>query len=156
MHRCCVLYTMLRPPERRFRRELGMLYDFTPLLMPQVHLAETREQFGPFFARDAVLCDKLIAISKSTKVDASWLCDVGGDDVAVGYPGPSVCVQEHAHRRLGFAAETVAQWMTAAGLDMALQETLAPEPGSEGKIAVSLWLARDPRIAFAGPAREVA
>ena len=99
MHRCCVLYTMLRPPERRFRRELGMLYDFTPLLMPQVHLAETREQFGPFFARDAVLCDKLIAISKSTKVDASWLCDVGGDDVAVGYPGPSVCVQEHAHRR---------------------------------------------------------
>src|SRR6266487_4426173 len=64
--------------------------------------------------------------------------------------------EEHAHLRLGFAVETVAQWMTAAGLDMVLQETLAPEAGSEGKIAVSLWLARDPRIAFAGPAREVA
>jgi ubiquinone/menaquinone biosynthesis C-methylase UbiE/DNA-binding transcriptional ArsR family regulator len=64
--------------------------------------------------------------------------------------------QEHAHLRLGFAAETVAQWMTAAGLDVVLQDTLAPEPGSEGKIAVSLWLARDPRIAFAGPVREVA
>jgi ubiquinone/menaquinone biosynthesis C-methylase UbiE len=64
--------------------------------------------------------------------------------------------EEHAHLRLGFAAETVAQWMTAAGLDLVLQETLAPEAGSEGKIAVSLWLARDPRVAFAGPAREVA
>src|SRR6266536_275213 len=64
--------------------------------------------------------------------------------------------EEHAHLRLGFAAETVTQWSTAAGLDMVLQETLAPEAGSEGKIAVSLWLARDPRIAFAGSAREVA
>ena len=64
--------------------------------------------------------------------------------------------QEHAHLRLGFAADTVAQWMTAAGLEMVGQENLAPEPGSEGEIAVSLWLARDPRIAFAGTHREVA
>jgi ubiquinone/menaquinone biosynthesis C-methylase UbiE/DNA-binding transcriptional ArsR family regulator len=64
--------------------------------------------------------------------------------------------EEHAHLRLGFAAETVAQWMAAAGLDVVLQQTLEPEPGSDGKIAVSLWLARDPRIAFAGTAREVA
>jgi len=63
--------------------------------------------------------------------------------------------QEHAHLRLGFAAEAVAQWMTAAGLEMVRQENLA-EPGSEGEIAVSLWLARDPRIAFAETAREVA
>ena len=34
---------------------------------------------------------------------------------------------------------------------------LAPEPTSDGKIAVSLWLGRDPRIAIAQPAaREVA
>src|SRR6185503_18974951 len=62
---------------------------------------------------------------------------------------------EHAHRRLGFAAETVTQWLEAAGLDLARQQTLAPGP--EGKIAVSLWLARDPRILLASPAtREVA
>jgi ubiquinone/menaquinone biosynthesis C-methylase UbiE/DNA-binding transcriptional ArsR family regulator len=62
---------------------------------------------------------------------------------------------EHAHRRLGFAAETVTQWLEAAGLDVMRQETLAPGP--EGKIAVSLWLARDPRIILAVPAtREVA
>jgi ubiquinone/menaquinone biosynthesis C-methylase UbiE/DNA-binding transcriptional ArsR family regulator len=54
--------------------------------------------------------------------------------------------EEHAHRRLGFAAETVTQWLEAAGLNVVRQETLAPEP--EGKIAVSLWLARDARIAL--------
>jgi ubiquinone/menaquinone biosynthesis C-methylase UbiE/DNA-binding transcriptional ArsR family regulator len=60
----------------------------------------------------------------------------------------------HAHRRLGFAAETVTQWMTAAGLDFVQQKILPPDPGSEGKIAVSLWLGRDPRVAIAE--REVA
>ena len=65
---------------------------------------------------------------------------------------------EHAHRRLGFAPETVAQWMSAAGLELVSQANLAPEPDSEGKIAVSLWLARDARILLAEPAaaREVA
>ena len=53
---------------------------------------------------------------------------------------------EHAHRRLGFSSDTVAQWMKAADLDVVLQRSLAPEPTSEGKIAVSLWLGRDPRI----------
>ncbi len=62
---------------------------------------------------------------------------------------------EHTHRRLGFAAETVTQWLEAAGLDLLRQQTLPPGP--EGKIAVSLWLARDPRLIVAAPAnREVA
>ena len=63
---------------------------------------------------------------------------------------------EHAHRRLGFASDTVTQWMKAAGLDVVLQQSLAPEPASEGKIAVSLWLGRDPRLVLAAPALEVA
>jgi ubiquinone/menaquinone biosynthesis C-methylase UbiE len=62
---------------------------------------------------------------------------------------------EHAHRRLGFAAETVTQWFEAAGLDLVRQETLAPGP--EGRIAVSLWLGCDQRLAVAASAtREVA
>jgi len=65
--------------------------------------------------------------------------------------------EEHAHRRLGFAPETVAQWMSAAGLEVAVQRTLAPERGRQVKIAVSLWLGRDARMAVAEPAaREVA
>ena len=61
---------------------------------------------------------------------------------------------EHAHRRLGFTADTVAGWMTAAGLDVVHHDTLAPD--GDGKIAVSLWLARDPRMLLAGAEREVA
>jgi len=65
--------------------------------------------------------------------------------------------EEHAHRRLGFAAETVSQWMKAAGLDVVAHRTLSPEGETAGKIAVSLWLARDPRLLLAEPAtREVA
>jgi demethylmenaquinone methyltransferase/2-methoxy-6-polyprenyl-1,4-benzoquinol methylase/ArsR family transcriptional regulator len=49
----------------------------------------------------------------------------------------------------------VEQWTQAAGLDSVSHRTLPPEPGSESKIAVSLWLSRDPRIAIAAK-REVA
>src|SRR5712691_11760983 len=67
---------------------------------------------------------------------------------------------EHAHRRLGFAPETVTQWLDAAGLETVQQKTLPPEPAgdgkTEGKIAVSLWLGKDRRVALAAPAREVA
>jgi ubiquinone/menaquinone biosynthesis C-methylase UbiE len=63
--------------------------------------------------------------------------------------------EDHAHRRLGFAPEVVTQWLEAAGLDMLRQETLPPGP--QGKIAVSLWLGRDPRIVLAAPkTRELA
>jgi ubiquinone/menaquinone biosynthesis C-methylase UbiE len=64
--------------------------------------------------------------------------------------------QEHAHRRLGFRPEMVAQWMKAAGLDMELHQNLAPPPGSSGRIAVSLWLGRDRRVLLAQGAKEVA
>jgi ubiquinone/menaquinone biosynthesis C-methylase UbiE/DNA-binding transcriptional ArsR family regulator len=62
---------------------------------------------------------------------------------------------EHAHRRLGFAEETVSQWLEQAGLDVINHRSVPPDAGSEGEIAVSLWLARDPRLAMAG-SREVA
>jgi len=56
---------------------------------------------------------------------------------------------QHAHRKLGFAPETVAQWINASGLDVVAQRTLAPGSGRQAKIAVSLWLGRDRRIALA-------
>jgi ubiquinone/menaquinone biosynthesis C-methylase UbiE len=62
---------------------------------------------------------------------------------------------EHAHRRLGFAEETVSQWLEQAGLDVISHRSVPPDAGSEAEIAVSLWLARDPRLAIAG-SREVA
>jgi len=64
--------------------------------------------------------------------------------------------EEHAHRRLGFSAEAVTQWMNAAGLDVTMHKSLSPESGSDGKVTVSLWLARDPRVRVANDTREVA
>jgi ubiquinone/menaquinone biosynthesis C-methylase UbiE/DNA-binding transcriptional ArsR family regulator len=65
--------------------------------------------------------------------------------------------EQFAHRRLGFARETVSQWMTSSGLEPVLHKSLAPEPETDGKIAVSLWLARDTRALIAAPhRREVA
>jgi len=64
---------------------------------------------------------------------------------------------KHAHRRLGFPPEAVSAWLSAAGLDVMAQHTLKPDRNSDGKIAVSLWLGRDPRMLLAdAPEREVA
>jgi ubiquinone/menaquinone biosynthesis C-methylase UbiE len=62
--------------------------------------------------------------------------------------------EQHAHRRLGFPPETVTQWMTASGLEPLMHKSLPPEPGTDGKIAVSLWLARDCRALMVSPARR--
>ena len=55
--------------------------------------------------------------------------------------------EQHAHRRLGFSAETIAAWFAAAGLEPVLHRDLPPPAGSPDMLTVSLWLARDPRVA---------
>ena len=52
----------------------------------------------------------------------------------------------HAHRRLGFAAEEVAGYLAAAGLEVVSRRDLVPDAGEGGKLTVSLWLGRDRRI----------
>ncbi|WP_020177791.1 metalloregulator ArsR/SmtB family transcription factor [Methylopila sp. M107] len=54
--------------------------------------------------------------------------------------------EDHAHRRLGFAPETIESWLAAAGLEHLLRRDLPPPGGDPEKLTVSLWLARDPRI----------
>ena len=70
-HAC--LYTMERPPQRLFAREVNLLYDFTPLLLPECHVPEVRHGLGRFFAHALPLSDGVVAISESTRHDASWL-----------------------------------------------------------------------------------
>jgi ubiquinone/menaquinone biosynthesis C-methylase UbiE/DNA-binding transcriptional ArsR family regulator len=49
---------------------------------------------------------------------------------------------EHAHRRLGIAAEHMAQWLTRAGLSLVQHDVLAPPWRPQGKgLTVSVWLA---------------
>ena len=66
--------------------------------------------------------------------------------------------EQFAHRRLGFrAGDRGAMDDRVRARAGACTRALAAEPGSDGKIAVSLWLARDVRALMAQPAqREVA
>jgi len=64
--------------------------------------------------------------------------------------------EQHAHRRLGFAEETIAQWMKAAGLEFVSHRALAPEGKTKEGLTVSLWLGRDRRMLIANAPREVA
>jgi ubiquinone/menaquinone biosynthesis C-methylase UbiE/DNA-binding transcriptional ArsR family regulator len=57
----------------------------------------------------------------------------------------------HAHRRLGFTAEAVEQWIRQAQLEPLRHQTLPPPGGAPDKLTVSLWLARDPRLVVDPP-----
>jgi ubiquinone/menaquinone biosynthesis C-methylase UbiE/predicted transcriptional regulator len=52
----------------------------------------------------------------------------------------------HAHRRLGFAGEEIADLMKDAGLEFIERRDLVPNKKEGGKLTVSLWLGRDRRI----------
>lgn len=56
---------------------------------------------------------------------------------------------EHAHRRLGFRAETIATWLEQAGLGAAPPRTIATDPatGRSDRLTVSLWVGTDLRPA---------
>jgi ubiquinone/menaquinone biosynthesis C-methylase UbiE len=64
--------------------------------------------------------------------------------------------ERHAHRRLGFGHAAMRQWVEAPGLALDEVRDLAASEGAEGKLTVTLWLARDQRIAVANADREVA
>ncbi len=49
--------------------------------------------------------------------------------------------EEHAHRRLGFGQGQVAQWISAAGLNLRAAEDLAPAVGSDAGLTVTIWSA---------------
>ena len=53
--------------------------------------------------------------------------------------------EQHAHRRLGFAAGEIEGFMREAGLAFVSHRDLATKRAAE-KLTVSLWIARDPRI----------
>jgi ubiquinone/menaquinone biosynthesis C-methylase UbiE/DNA-binding transcriptional ArsR family regulator len=61
---------------------------------------------------------------------------------------------EHAHRRLGFADDQVADWLRAAGLAASPARHLAATGAAQGALTVTLWLAEAPAPA-AAPAATV-
>jgi ubiquinone/menaquinone biosynthesis C-methylase UbiE len=51
---------------------------------------------------------------------------------------------DHSHRRLGFARETIDQWMAESGLVPSRFRIVAPPEGSTGRIASSIWIGAAP------------
>lgn len=49
---------------------------------------------------------------------------------------------EHAHRRLGFSSEQIAQWLGEAGVTALETHELPARSGGAGSLIVTLWLAR--------------
>ncbi len=66
--------------------------------------------------------------------------------------------ERHHHRRLGFAHQAMRQWLEAPGLSLESARDLASGDGAGDKLTVTLWLAKDRRIAVADEqhGREVA
>ena len=63
--------------------------------------------------------------------------------------------EDHAHRRLGFSHGEIARLVDQADLDLVEVRDLPPDPASppspsDEALTVTLWLARDRRIALAG------
>lgn len=56
---------------------------------------------------------------------------------------------DHAHRRLGFEQEQMANWIEDAGLDLISTTNLAPETPRAEALTVNIWLAQDPRMLMA-------
>jgi glycosyltransferase involved in cell wall biosynthesis len=96
--RSLAVYGCLRPEERRFAREVSILHDFTPLVVPGTHTPRTRGLFQGFFAKTLLASDAALAVSHSTRHDASWLCDFPQEKIAVCHSGPSICVERHLYR----------------------------------------------------------
>jgi len=90
------IWPLLRPIERTFDREVTILHDLTPLILPQTHKQETRSHFQGLCARAITSSDIALAVSHSTASDASWLAEIDPSRIVVAHSGPSLCVGHHA------------------------------------------------------------
>jgi glycosyltransferase involved in cell wall biosynthesis len=91
------VFGCLRPIEKHFPFEISILHDFTPQVVPRTHSERTRGMFFGFYAKSLLSSDAALAVSHSTKADASWLTDFPQDRIKVAHSGPSLCVGGHKH-----------------------------------------------------------
>ena len=89
------VWPLLRPIERTFDREVTILHDLTPLILPRTHKEETRSHFQGLCALAITSSDLALAVSHSTAADATWLAEIDPGRIAVAHSGPSLCVGRH-------------------------------------------------------------
>jgi glycosyltransferase involved in cell wall biosynthesis len=90
------IWPLLRPIERTFDREVTILHDLTPLILPHTHKEVTRSHFQGLCAKAITSSDIALAVSHSTASDASWLAEIDPSRIVVAHSGPSLCVGKHA------------------------------------------------------------
>jgi ArsR family transcriptional regulator len=56
---------------------------------------------------------------------------------------------EHAHLRLGFSDQQIAEWFSEAGLDVEATKAFEPRSAGRATLTVKLWLGRDRRVLIA-------
>jgi glycosyltransferase involved in cell wall biosynthesis len=135
--RSSCLFPLLLPADRHFCKELCILFDLTPLLLPWTHVKDTIRDFGTHYNCRAVRCDRAFAISESTRRDSCWMTGLRPEQVFVGYPGPSLCVGSHASARP----------VTRSGRFLLVVSTL--EPRKNGRFVLEWFLQSrrlDPRL----------
>ncbi len=54
--------------------------------------------------------------------------------------------EQHAHRRLGFSAREITEFLREAGLDLIEHRDLKPAASTSGQLTVSIWVGRDTRV----------
>ena len=94
------VWPLLRPIERTFDREVSILHDLTPLLLPHTHKESTRSHFQGLCGKAISSSDVALAVSHSTASDASWLSAIDPGRIVVAHSGPSLCVGRHAHPKV--------------------------------------------------------
>jgi len=89
------IWPLLRPIERTFDREVTILHDLTPLILPHTHKESTRSHFQGLCAKAISSSDLALAVSHSTAADAAWLAEIELSRIVVAHSGPSLCVGQH-------------------------------------------------------------
>lgn len=122
----------------------GDLYDLT--LQDSVADAVVMHQVLHFLAEPGA------AISEAARILAP-----GGQLLIVDFAPHDLefLREEHAHKRLGLAADQVQQWTAAAGLDLTRTELLSRDGGSDQPaLTVSLWVAQLPAATISNATKK--
>ncbi len=82
------LYTFLRSTnEHLFDREIQLMYDLTPVVVPEFHGHDVRVRVCTKLNQDKKYSDYFVCISDATAKDLETYFDVPKDRMAVSYPG---------------------------------------------------------------------